>query len=558
MINRQFVNVALLLWGGLFCLMAAFCLSLGEGYNRTKRRWLMCAQLAAGVLLLSDGLGWYTQGTPGILSRNVMYITNFIVYAGLFLVLLMFHRYICCYLLDSGTEKAPLCARMVEGICTCGVVLVIIAQFSDLFYYIDDQNIYHRSDTFPVAMVLLAAGMMLEFCFILSRRKNLTRGRFIVICACVILPVAASASQIIGSEISLVDLSIGVMMILLFVVATTTQNRELAQAERTKNQIRERLEIATILNRCVEKLSAGNTVDEGLKNLLETVNGYFCADRTYLFEIDFDRNVLVNTYEWVRGGEVSAQKDNLQEVPLEVIAVWMESFRKARVYYMPDLEQEKGRPSYEMLKQQQVWRLLAVPLLREDEVIGFLGVDNPTCHYEDATLLASIQFFITNSLERRKQQQYLRRLSYHDTLTGLYNRNRYIEVLEMTRQVSPERVGAMYVDLNGLKKVNDRQGHRAGDELIIRAARVLEGMFGENAYRVGGDEFVVLVLDTEQQAFVQKTEQLHQKLKQCGVDASIGAVWRQYAADLEQLLREADEQMYREKKQYYGINRGNE
>ena len=211
-----------------------------------------------------------------------------------------------------------------------------------------------------------------------------------------------------------------------------------------------------------------------------------------------------------------------------------------------------------MLKQQQVWRLLAVPLLREDEVIGFLGVDNPTCHYEDATLLASIQFFVTNSLERRKQQQYLRRLSYHDTLTGLYNRNRYIEVLEMTRQVSPERVGAMYVDLNGLKKVNDRQGHRAGDELIIRAARVLEEMFGENAYRVGGDEFVVLVLDTEQQAFVQKTEQLHQKLKQCGVDASIGAVWRQYAADLEQLLREADEQMYREKKQYYGINRGNE
>lgn len=556
MVERQFINVALLLWGSVFCLLAAVCLSMGKEYNRAKRSWLTRAQLAAAVLLGSDAAAWFVQGTPGRFSRVVMYVTNFIVYAGLYLVLLMFHRYICCYLLEDGSGPVPLCAKLVEMICVAGIVAVFASQFSELFYYIDEQNVYHRSPTFPFSMALLLVAMVLELVFLVSRRQRLTRGRFITMTACIVLPVAASASQMVHDDISLIDISIGAMMIMLFVVATTTQNRELALAQKSREQIRERLEIATMLNRCVAKLSSGNSVDTGMNNLLEVINGYFCADRTYVFEIDFTRNVLDNTYEYVRGQDVSAQKDNLQEVPVEIIDTWMESFRKARVYYIPDLEQERGLPSYEMLQEQQVWRLLAVPLLRDDEVIGFLGVDNPTEHYEDATLLASIQFFITNSLERKKQQEYLERLSYYDMLTGLFNRNKYIEVLEMTRKVSPEQVGAMYIDLNGLKKVNDQQGHRAGDELIVRAAHALQEVFAEDAYRVGGDEFVVLALDMEKPEFERRAALLRGKMRENEVDVSIGAVWKERADDLEELLREADEQMYKEKKRYYGEHSG--
>lgn len=151
----------------------------------------------------------------------------------------------------------------------------------------------------------------------------------------------------------------------------------------------------------------------------------------------------------------------------------MQNFRQGRSYYMSDLEQERGQPSYEMLKAQQVWRLLAVPLMKGGTMVGFLGVDNPRAHYDDATLLASIQFFVTNSLDRKKQQAYLEKLSYRDMLTGLYNRNRYIERLEAYKQVQDQQIGAIYIDLNGLKKVNDEQGHRAGDELIVRAAGTL-------------------------------------------------------------------------------------
>ena len=63
-----------------------------------------------------------------------------------------------------------------------------------------------------------------------------------------------------------------------------------------------------------------------------------------------DRDVLINTFESICGQEVSAQMDNLQEVPVSVIEVWMQNFRQGRSYYMSDLEQERGQPSYEMLK----------------------------------------------------------------------------------------------------------------------------------------------------------------------------------------------------------------
>ena len=543
--QERIMNVALLLWGG------CFCLSMGNDHNREKRNWLLWMELSAAALLCCDAAAWFVQGTPGEASHLIMVATNFVVYAGLYLVLFLFNHYVGCYLREDGRLCAPKRSRTVDITCAVGIGLVFVSQFSPLLYYIDAQNIYHRSDAFPLSMVLLLIGMGTETTMMAQFYQKLTMGRRIAMFGCVVLPLSVAACQVFQDDISLISLSVGASMILLFVVATSAQNRELAVSERTKEQIRQRLEIATVLNSCVGKLNSDTDIDVGINNLLATVNGYFQADRTYVFEIDPDRDVLINTFEYICGQEVSAQMDNLQEVPVSVIKVWMQNFRQGRSYYMSDLEQERGQPSYEMLKAQQVWRLLAVPLMKGGAMVGFLGVDNPRAHYDDATLLASIQFFVTNSLDRKKQQAYLEKLSYRDMLTGLYNRNRYIERLEAYKQVQDQQIGAIYIDLNGLKKVNDEQGHRAGDELIVRAAGTIAGIFAEDAYRVGGDEFVVILLDVSREDFARKTEQLRRQMQENGVDASIGGVWQASTENLEDLLRLADENMYREKKRYY-------
>ena len=82
-----------------------------------------------------------------------------------------------------------------------------------------------------------------------------------------------------------------------------------------------------------------------------------------------------------------------------------------------------------------------------------------------------------------------------DTLTGFFNRRVYDADMKRLAEQPESDLAYVSIDLNGLKEVNDHYGHEAGDKLIIGAAQCIERCFGEkgNLYRIGGDEFVVLI-----------------------------------------------------------------
>ena len=324
------------------------------------------------------------------------------------------------------------------------------------------------------------------------------------------------------------------------------------QLLKKKTEVEERLSISETLNQCVKELSSDVEIDVAIEKLLGVINAYFKADRSYIFEMLKDGKTLQNTYEYVSKG-ISAQKENLQKVPVDAVSVWMECFEKDEVYYMPSIEQEKGSQSYDILQSQQIDRLLAVPLKKKKKIIGFLGVDNPTNHYDDATLLSSIQYFITNSMERKEKQQQLENLSYRDMLTGLYNRNKYIDKIEFFEGTSLHNIGVAYIDLNGLKKTNDKYGHEAGDQLICRAADAILSVFSKNAFRVGGDEFVVAEAEIEEAQFLKKMAQLRKEMENRQVSVSIGSLWKETEDDIIGMMKQADNRMYEEKKRYHAM-----
>ena len=173
-------------------------------------------------------------------------------------------------------------------------------------------------------------------------------------------------------------------------------------------------------------------------------------------------------------------------------------------------------------------------------------MDNPKESYDDETILSSIQFFISNSLATKEHQDQLRFMSYRDELTSMYNRNKYIRVLDAYRHQLLENVGAVYLDLNGLKTINDREEHEAGDALICAAARTICEVYPENAYRIGGDEFVVLVLNMEEAVFKEKICALRDKIRKQNISISMGILWKERCEDLDGLLKEADRRMYEE------------
>ncbi len=149
-----------------------------------------------------------------------------------------------------------------------------------------------------------------------------------------------------------------------------------------------------------------------------------------------------------------------------------------------------------------------------------------------------------------------RRLSFVDELTGILNRYSFATATDLLKN-HPGFVGVAYVDINGLKQANDNFGHSFGDELIITCANLLKEVFGNDVYRVGGDEFVVIAQSLTEKVFEERIAQLKQKLnEQEHLKASVGIAKSYCAEDLKEKMEEADAAMYEDKQLYYAAMGG--
>lgn len=156
-----------------------------------------------------------------------------------------------------------------------------------------------------------------------------------------------------------------------------------------------------------------------------------------------------------------------------------------------------------------------------------------------------------------QQTEILLHMSYEDSLTGLYNRNKFNEDIKEKYQGVHTQMGIACFDLNGLKKVNDRLGHSAGDALIQRAAYYLQQTFGGKTYRIGGDEFVVMDYGIEEQVFYDSVLLIQKNMEREGIHCSVGISWRDTQCSFREQFDEADQRMYRDKENFYNIHRNN-
>lgn len=166
----------------------------------------------------------------------------------------------------------------------------------------------------------------------------------------------------------------------------------------------------------------------------------------------------------------------------------------------------------------------------------------------------SYQYFQEQLAAQKKQLEeqtiLLRRLSYEDTLTGLYNRNKFNQVLQADQICVRPCLGVACFDLNGLKQVNDHLGHSAGDAFICRAADQLRQVFPGKIYRIGGDEFVVMDHTTEAE-FRLAVQAVQAGMVKHNISCSVGVCWRQEGCSIREQLDEADRRMYQAKRLFY-------
>lgn len=157
--------------------------------------------------------------------------------------------------------------------------------------------------------------------------------------------------------------------------------------------------------------------------------------------------------------------------------------------------------------------------------------------------------------ERKETEEKLMYMSTHDPLTGFYNRAYFEEEMDRLERSRQFPVSIVMADVDGLKEVNDTQGHAAGDEVLRQAAKVLFSVFRaeDMVARIGGDEFVVLLPEADaavvENALQRIRETLAETARSLGLtlSLSLGAATATESGRLLEAMKLADERMYRDK-----------
>lgn len=162
---------------------------------------------------------------------------------------------------------------------------------------------------------------------------------------------------------------------------------------------------------------------------------------------------------------------------------------------------------------------------------------------------------------RKRQEEQIQHMAYHDALTGLPNRTFLFERMSqlLKRKSAANEFGILFVDLDGFKAVNDTLGHAAGDYLLQLVAKRLQSVISNNGFlaRMGGDEFVILIdnlnYDEDAKRFAQEILSLVEKPYRIqhvtvNVTSSIGiSLYPQHGKTIDELIHAADSSLYKAK-----------
>ena len=331
---------------------------------------------------------------------------------------------------------------------------------------------------------------------------------------------------------------------------------DITERELQKQELKNMLDVQTLITNCVRMLYAVDDLDQTINAVLTQIGEFLVSDRAYVFEIKDE--LMNNTHEWTAPG-ISPQLEKLQQLDLSFISDWRPFFEKNDCIIIDDVEQlQKTNPAaYATLHAQEITSLIAAPIFLDNKLAGYIGIDNYDSEKikNSSYLLLSMSIFLSYAIRHRNHVDMLHRLSYHDLLTNALNRNAFMDVLSQFRPGQYASAGIIYIDINGMKEINDFYGHHQGDKILITTVAKVFNLFKpDELFRIGGDEFVIITYDLTETDFYEKFNLLRNIFcEKTNLPFSIatGSCWVKSPSDLNSLLQQADSAMYTDKKKFY-------
>ena len=331
---------------------------------------------------------------------------------------------------------------------------------------------------------------------------------------------------------------------------------DITERELQKQKLKNMLDVQTLITNCVRMLYAVDDLDQTINAVLTQIGEFLVSDRAYVFEIKDE--LMNNTHEWTAPG-ISPQLEKLQQLDLSLISDWLPFLKKNDCIIIDDVEQlQKTNPAaYATLHAQEITSLIAAPIFLDNKLAGYIGIDNYDSEKikNSSYLLLSMSIFLSYAIRHRNHVDMLHRLSYHDLLTNALNRNAFMDVLSQFRPGQYASAGIIYIDINGMKEINDFYGHHQGDKILITTVAKVFNLFKpDELFRIGGDEFVIITYDLTETDFYEKFNLLRNIFcEKTNLPFSIatGSCWVKSPSDLNSLLQQADSAMYTDKKKFY-------
>lgn len=317
-----------------------------------------------------------------------------------------------------------------------------------------------------------------------------------------------------------------------------------------------------VLKTCVKLRGATNlqkTMDEVIEDIRKICGANYCCvlltnfnEHTYSV---FSDSVKANSNH-------RSVRDYITEDFVDYAKTWLHLLAGNSCLIIKNKEDletiEQNFPNWHRsLTNANIESLVLLPLEYNNVILGFIWVSNfdvsNTLNIKETLELTT--FFVASEIANNQLVGRLEYLSNMDLLTSVQNRNSMNNRVSqfMNGKVQYKSLAVIFADLNGLKPVNDKYGHDAGDELLKKASSALKLTFSKSEiYRAGGDEFLVIILDQPKEDIEAKVQKLRENSENTdNVSFSLGFYYNENGGNIRTAMHEADVRMYEDKKQFY-------
>ena len=324
---------------------------------------------------------------------------------------------------------------------------------------------------------------------------------------------------------------------------------------------------SAVLETCIKLRGTGN-FQAAMQEVIKDIRQLCKAEQTCILLTDgYEKTTSVLCTDFAENSSVVAPDGDIPRPGMpgfyEIAEKWEELIGSSNCIIAKDerdmeLVKERDPEWYESMKASGARNIVLFPLKSQDELLGYIWAVNfaaeKTPEIKDTLELTT--FILGSEINNHLLLDRLKILSSRDMLTGVLNRNEMNNLVEKMSRGEADAgssIGVIFLDLNGLKSINDELGHGRGDALLRDAARAIQEIYpADRIFRAGGDEFVIMLPGVSGDELLKGIEELRRVSEGYErVSFAIGGCVEPDSRDVREALKIADMRMYEDKRDYY-------